>query len=247
MRPLKYPKLQDKAWLQEQYVDLRKSAHQISKELGCHHSSLLDALKRLGFDIRPKWSYPGFIKDPANDRKASFNKIVRHIMAIHDVSKVVAKETLEEKEKGDNLLDSRVEKIPGAMEDTAKNTSFIKTKEFILENLDKLEPSTIKRMMGESYHSRNPGRIDAITRRHRKSKGVISDYEKELIIRMFIKGVSLQRIIDTYPQFSIHQIRRVQTEANEKMLGGISLKERAGWKSKNRFITFDDKKKKDHK
>lgn len=50
----KYPELQDKEWLIEQYISLRKTTTQIQKELNCSNCAIVTALRRNGISIRPK-------------------------------------------------------------------------------------------------------------------------------------------------------------------------------------------------
>lgn len=52
----RYPQLQDRAWLIDQYVAQEKSTVQIGAELGCSPSNVQVGLRRVGIKARGRWS-----------------------------------------------------------------------------------------------------------------------------------------------------------------------------------------------
>ena len=52
MRPPKYPKLWNRAWLTEQYVGNKRSIRDIANEVGCFWYSVKNALVKLGIKRR---------------------------------------------------------------------------------------------------------------------------------------------------------------------------------------------------
>lgn len=49
----RYPKLNDAAWLRQQYVKLGSGANSIANQLGCSSNTVLQALRRHGITVRP--------------------------------------------------------------------------------------------------------------------------------------------------------------------------------------------------
>ena len=61
---IKWGLLENKKWLKEQYVDLNKTPTRISKELGCCHQAVRNALARFGLRIIPKGKPRPPVKHP---------------------------------------------------------------------------------------------------------------------------------------------------------------------------------------
>jgi len=52
MRPPKYPKLWNREWLTDQYVEQRRTIRDIATEIGCYWYSVKNALVKLGIQRR---------------------------------------------------------------------------------------------------------------------------------------------------------------------------------------------------
>lgn len=85
MKKSMYPKLQDKEWLYEQYVNKTRSSSDIAKEVGCHWSSVVRALAFFDIPKRKHTSKYPLLNDKEWLRKA----YLEDKLSTRDIGKLV--------------------------------------------------------------------------------------------------------------------------------------------------------------
>jgi len=89
--PIRYPGLHDEDWLQRRYADEQKSAAEIAESVGCHKSTVLNALEKFGIEKRqgrspdfPKIHDEDWLREMCYEEQMSVGEIARRVGCSHD-------------------------------------------------------------------------------------------------------------------------------------------------------------------
>jgi hypothetical protein len=127
-------------------------------------------------------------------------------------------------------------KFSKCVEGMVDSGEFMKSKNFVFNNIEHIYPSTIRKILNIKKFNKNEIRI----MRPMPSKTVSMDeYDEMVIIRMLVKGTNPDIILEKFPQYSYKQIIsiknnfiRVRTEKSSSDMLGLLLdiqKQKNNW------------------
>lgn len=89
--PVQYPKLQDEEWLRTKYAGELKSTRQIADVVGCHKSTVSNALEKFGIERRrgrspdfPKIHDESWLREMCYQQRMSVQEIADHVGCSRD-------------------------------------------------------------------------------------------------------------------------------------------------------------------
>jgi hypothetical protein len=144
---------------------------------------------------------------PALKTKSAFNKVAFSAVRAHNtVDSIQAGLS----DTADPILATDTnKKMAASIGDMVKSGRYLHSKEFVINNIENFYPHTLREIFSKNKGTKKK---IALVRQTPSKKTRMNKYDAAVILRMLIKGVSVEKVLETYPQYSHSQILRVKAE-----------------------------------
>jgi hypothetical protein len=162
-----------------------------------------------------------------------YNSIVKSAVAIHDTVGTLSDTVTTEKPNNPVLQTKTNSEFAECLKGMADEGEYMLSKEFVINNIEHLHPSTLKRILNRkgAQSKGKPTKVkpEKYTR--------MDDYDAMVILKWLVGGCSAERIRDHYPGYTVRQInnvlndfRRLRTEkVTTNMPSMLSQLRRMAW------------------
>jgi hypothetical protein len=146
--------------------------------------------------------------------KREFNKIVHGSIVAHDAAIDIKKE-IDVNKPHNPILSTETNKILSeGIDGMVGSGRYMRSKDFIVNNIEHLYPRTLRKILSKNVKKTFP-KIELV--RKTPSKAVpVDEYDAVVIFRKMIRGVSPEKILELFPQYTRRQVLRIKRSFVEK-------------------------------
>jgi len=138
-----------------------------------------------------------------------FNRVVRQSVRAHDTVTSVQAAIKKNKTRSPILNTTTNEKFAGCVDGMVESGRYMRSREFVFNNIEHLEPRTLKNILSK-------GRVSSskivVTRKRLTKHTRVDSYDEAVIVKMLIKGVSPERVLEVFPQYTRRQLLRIKRD-----------------------------------
>lgn len=136
-----------------------------------------------------------------------FNKIVYRAVSAHDLA-VMANKEIKDKLPHNKIFQTKTNsKFSDCARGMDECGSFVRSKDFVMNNIEHLKPRTLKKIFGIGKKSKS--KIMGIRKRPVKTIPV-NEYDEAVIVKLLTRGVIPEKILELFPQYTNRQILRIK-------------------------------------
>lgn len=146
--------------------------------------------------------------------KREFNRIVHGSIVAHDAAIDIKKEIAGNKPRNP-ILNTATNKIFSECVDGMVGSGrYMRSKDFVVNNIEHLYPRTLRKILNKNTKGISPK--VGVVRKVPDKVVPVDEYDAVVIFRKMIRGVSPEKILELFPQYTRRQILRIKRSFVEK-------------------------------